>query len=164
MKECQECHEPKDQTAFSPYRRVCKACRARYQKRRAAIVRHTPEYLAKRAAYMRTRQKSGAAKARDRRHSLRLRLKYPRKIQARELLRRALERGGITRPEACERCGTTPRQRRDGRSGLHAHHHRGYDYPLDVVWLCYPCHTAEHRALPDAPPTDRGPETGPEEA
>lgn len=27
-----------------------------------------------------------------------------------------------------------------GADGMDAHHHRGYDYPLDVQWLCRSCH------------------------
>ena len=29
--------------------------------------------------------------------------------------------------------------------------YRGYDFPLDVVWLCPPCHKAADTALAEAP-------------
>jgi hypothetical protein len=43
--------------------------------------------------------------------------------------------GRLKRPESCERCGK--RGRVDG-------HHHDYSKPLDVEWLCRPCHTAHH--------------------
>jgi hypothetical protein len=38
----------------------------------------------------------------------------------------------------CAVCGEFP---------VHGHHHRGYDDPLDVVWLCPDHHREEHRKL-----------------
>lgn len=64
------------------------------------------------------------------------------KIGARTAIRRAIESGSITRPEACERCGAKNRSCSDGRSYLQAHHH-DYLKPLDVEWICALCHRAE---------------------
>lgn len=55
-------------------------------------------------------------------------------------VRKAMRSGLLTRPEACSKCGTTPAPAKDGRSRLHAHHHKGYDAPLDVEWVCISCH------------------------
>jgi len=33
-----------------------------------------------------------------------------------------------------------------------AHHHRGYDHPLDVVWLCRSHHQAAHKEVTDVLP------------
>lgn len=49
----------------------------------------------------------------------------------------AVESGKITKPANCDDCY------RGGK--LHAHHHRGYDKPLEVEWLCSLCHNARHR-------------------
>lgn len=59
------------------------------------------------------------------------------------LVRRAIQQGALKRPDRCEECGTVPRRARDGRPLIQGHHHRGYDRPLDVVWLCVDCHRAE---------------------
>jgi hypothetical protein len=46
--------------------------------------------------------------------------------------------GKIVRPSACSRCDKTGK--------IEAHHHNGYarEHRLDVVFLCEPCHKAEH--------------------
>lgn len=78
-------------------------------------------------------------------HSQNYRKANPEKELAKRLVRDAIRRGDLVRPEACPRCGKSP-ETIDGRTGIHAHHHNGYDNPLDVIWLCYDCHVAEHRA------------------
>lgn len=60
--------------------------------------------------------------------------KYPEKIRAHVAVRRALKRGDLTRPNKCSRCGNV---------GDIEGHHRDYDKPLDVEWLCIPCHGVE---------------------
>jgi hypothetical protein len=44
-------------------------------------------------------------------------------------------RGKLT-PEPCESCGSEEAEK----------HHEDYSQPLEVRWLCRPCHLAEHRA------------------
>lgn len=54
-------------------------------------------------------------------------------------LKRALMSGAIERPSSCSRCGA---------SGVRIEgHHPDYTRPLDVVWLCSPCHKAEHKRV-----------------
>lgn len=55
---------------------------------------------------------------------------------ARRILTAAVKRGEITPPKACERCS-------EKKKRLEAHH---WDYrePLDVKWLCPPCHAVVH--------------------
>lgn len=52
----------------------------------------------------------------------------------------AQKRGQITK-RPCEDCGSLKSQK----------HHPDYTRPLDVIWLCRPCHTAQHRGERDAP-------------
>jgi hypothetical protein len=70
----------------------------------------------------------GGAKARD---------------SAQNKLEKAVLRGRLTRPTTCERCGQEPPPFKDGRTAIQAHHH-DYSKPLDVTWLCQPCHHAVH--------------------
>jgi hypothetical protein len=56
------------------------------------------------------------------------------KLQARSLVRRAILDGRLIR-QPCGNCG---------ESRSHAHHH-DYSKPLDVQWLCSPCHGLQHR-------------------
>lgn len=46
-------------------------------------------------------------------------------------------------PEPCEKCGTSP-DKTNGRCVVHAHHD-DYNKPLDVRWLCQPCHFEWHK-------------------
>jgi hypothetical protein len=48
----------------------------------------------------------------------------------------AIQSGELVRPMTCERCP-------DEALDIVAHHH-DYDKPLDVEWLCRPCHGKHH--------------------
>ena len=56
--------------------------------------------------------------------------------RAREQFSRVLKTGRVQRPTACERCGT--------ETGQLEGHHDDYNKPLDVTWLCRPCHNIVH--------------------
>lgn len=58
------------------------------------------------------------------------------KVRSRSALNGAVRRGLIKRPLECSRCGTSD-GRREG-------HHPDYNRPLDVQWLCPPCHNIVH--------------------
>lgn len=47
----------------------------------------------------------------------------------------AVRYGKILKPDICMNCGTKPKR-------LEAHHYKGYDHPLKVIWLCTSCHRA----------------------
>lgn len=61
--------------------------------------------------------------------------KNPEKRAAHEAVRDALRRGQLTR-QPCEICGST--------ENVDAHH-RDYNFPLRVTWLCRLHHMREHR-------------------
>lgn len=58
------------------------------------------------------------------------------KALARGKLKYAIKTGKVARG-VCERCGA---------QDTHGHHH-DYSKPLDVIWLCAPCHGLEHQKL-----------------
>lgn len=62
--------------------------------------------------------------------------------RAKNLVRNALKRGELTRPDTCSKCGDKPAPAKDGRSRIHGHHH-DYSKPLEVEWLCAKCHREE---------------------
>jgi hypothetical protein len=64
---------------------------------------------------------------------------------AQNKLEKAIQRGEITRPDECSRCGTAYRFK-DGRTAIQAHH-PDYTKPLDVIWLCQRCHHEEHKEV-----------------
>lgn len=60
---------------------------------------------------------------------------FKMKQKARTLTGQAIKRGHLIK-QPCQQCGAFDVQ---------AHHH-DYSKPLDIVWLCKPCHLAEHTA------------------
>ena len=76
---------------------------------------------------------------------IRLVQRDPVKELAYRLVRLALKRGDLVRPEVCASCKTDPGKCVDGRHKIHAHH-RDYSRPLDVEWICMSCHRKEERA------------------
>ena len=63
-------------------------------------------------------------------------------LRARNAVERAIKNGRLV-PQPCEHCGKQFRLS-DGRNGIQAHHD-DYSKPLEIRWLCYLCHRAEHR-------------------
>lgn len=50
---------------------------------------------------------------------------------------RRIKAPALLKPPYCPMCGKpTPTHK------LHGHHHKGYDMPLDVLFVCQPCHAA----------------------
>lgn len=48
----------------------------------------------------------------------------------------ALQTGKLIRPTVCEKCGDMCKPQA---------HHEDYEKPLEVIWLCRPCHGKRHR-------------------
>lgn len=65
--------------------------------------------------------------------------------KARAFTRQALRVGVLTRPPTCSSCGAT---------GRIESHHEDYSKPLEVTWLCRPCHIQRHT---DRPPIEKDP-------
>ncbi len=61
--------------------------------------------------------------------------RYPEKEACRDKLKKAVKSGKIQRPTICTDCNET--------KPLFAHH-EDYSKPLDVIWLCRPCHRKRH--------------------
>lgn len=61
----------------------------------------------------------------------------PEQLKARSVISNAVRTGKILKPRVCDWCGGS-----EGR--IEAHHWLGYDKPLDVIWLCRPCHEGFH--------------------
>lgn len=58
-------------------------------------------------------------------------LRHQDRVDARHDLQHEVEAGRLVRPKKCQWCGT---------EGLIEGHHEDYKRPLDVIWLCQPCH------------------------
>ena len=63
--------------------------------------------------------------------------KYPDRYMAKNLLNNAIKSGKVKKPIHCSVC-------KQEFHTLHGHH-KDYDEPLNVVWVCVKCHTNLHR-------------------
>jgi hypothetical protein len=63
--------------------------------------------------------------------------KHPERRRARNAVNNAITSGRLKRQTVCEDCGSTPEKIQK--------HHECYSKPLEVVWLCVPCHGKRHR-------------------
>ncbi|USL89278.1 homing endonuclease [Bacillus phage vB_BceH_LY2] len=59
------------------------------------------------------------------------------KEEARMLVKKAISEGELVRPDYCSKCGV---------EAYVECHHKDYTKPLEVDWLCKPCHEEEHHA------------------
>ena len=100
------------------------------EKNRSAARAHSRKY---------NKSEKGAAKNRE--GSLKYMKKNTEKVRAQQLVRNAVRRGDITPEVRCEECGEETK--------LHGHHDN-YSCPLDVRWLCPPCHKEHHAAITEA--------------
>jgi len=131
MKQCFKCGEEKPLTEFYEHQRMadghlgkCKECT---KKDSRANRRKRIEY------YREYDRKRGAHGPEDK--TVRYRSKNPEKYYAHTAVSNAIRSGELMKPNNCEKCGA--------ERLLHAHH-PDYSKPLDVEWLCVPCHTLAH--------------------
>lgn len=75
--------------------------------------------------------------------------KYHIEHRVRGIFRTWVKANGVKPPEKCSRCG---------KPGRIIAHHPDYSKPLEVEWLCRPCHALEHIESLKGP---RGPQKNP---
>jgi len=158
---CIDCKTMKERAAFFRWGRVCRECQARA--RRVAHVQWTEEdWEAQREKQRQDAPRRNAARRlrhacmsddereKDRQYQRRLYEADPDRVIARGLawrarnydrfllanraglkVRRAIAAGLIQRPDTCETCG---------RQRVIEAAHEDYARPLEVRWLCRPCH------------------------
>lgn len=150
MIDCQYCKtsKPTDDFYQSSIRKdgkngSCKECvRAKVRANRAKNIDHYLEFDRKRANnpdrvqarkdYQLTERGQQKASAAKRAYAER----NPLIRQAHNAVNNALRDGKLARASCCETC--------QSEAELHGHH-CDYNKPLDVMWLCDPCHKAWHK-------------------
>jgi hypothetical protein len=142
---CRTCKKPFEPASYllrkTDY--LCLNCRRSYnaawrERRRAAGLTASgtrtwaPE---KRAVFLERQRQREEVKQRDRRAQARIRNdpNFRSRIRARMEVRNAIRRGEMRRPDACQDCGRTDLKV--------CAHHEDYSKPLEVQWLCRPCHS-----------------------
>lgn len=154
MKVCQVCRVSKELEQFHADKRGsqgrsnrCRSCASEYAKvyyslNKEQIKATSREYRGSNAGNIKRKIKewlsTEGGKAKTAAVKKKHRQKYPDRHTARKLLRLAVKSGDVVRGEVCETPGCS------SAAGLEGHH-VDYTRPLQVVWLCKPCHTAVHR-------------------
>jgi hypothetical protein len=85
---------------------------------------------------------------RQKRHVEAYKARNPHKRAAHREVEFALRSGDLARPARCEACGKKHER-------IHAHH-EDYDRPLDVIWLCQPCHVLLHKMKREGTKPEKG--------
>lgn len=132
VKNCTQCGEEKPLADFYAHKAMkdghlsaCKDCT------KARVRRHRQENSDRVRAYDRERSKQPHRVAKRKEI---LRNQPPERTKARYLVSNAI-RDGRLKKQPCTFCGS--------QDGIEAHHH-DYARPLDVTWLCTPCHRKFH--------------------
>lgn len=137
MKPCFKCHQEKELSEFHKGKRMadghlnkCKSCCKIYNienRERKRIYNSQPHIMAAIRRYKKTDAgKLSSKKSTD---------KYINSIKARRKVNNAIKYGRIIRPDTCEECGVICKP---------DSHHHDYLKPLDVKFLCKPCHAEWH--------------------
>lgn len=146
-KKCTKCLLVLPHSAYTPHHKNQGGVRSRCRRCEAAVKRERcrrPDVVLRNRAYYREyymkNRDAVQRKARlkdERRRRAGLVTVDPYRFRARYTLRHAVTAGRIKKPKECEGCGWI--------GNLHGHHHKGYNKPLDVQWLCSICHGKKHR-------------------
>lgn len=136
-KACFKCSEVKDISEFYPHKMMgdghlnkCKDCT------KSDVNKHRLANVERIRAYDRDRAKNPERAKAASEISKRWRQEDGRRVKCHKAVARAVRNGDLIR-QCCERCS----------SEKSLAHHESYDCPLDVVWLCQPCHKARHKEM-----------------
>ena len=136
-KECFKCKTVKPLEEFYKHSAMadghlnkCKECTKK------DVGQHREQNLEKVRAYDRERGKNKERRKAAVEINRAWRAEDKRRLAAHNAVSRAVRNGHLFR-EPCVRCG-------ESKSLAH---HEDYDEPLDVVWLCQPCHKQRHKEI-----------------
>ena len=139
MKTCFKCNVQKPLTEFykhpamaDGYLNKCKSCN------KTDSLEHRNANIKKVRAYDRERSKHPHRVELHKEQTKMWRSADKRRNQCHNAVARAIKSGELTRLP-CIRCGETKSLA----------HHENYDEPLNVVWLCQPCHKQRHKEIKD---------------
>ena len=139
MKTCFKCDCAKPLSEFYKHSAMadghlnkCKECTKK------DVGSHREENLEKIREYDRDRGKNKQRIKLSVEHNKAWRAEDRRRVVAHSAVARAIRSGALHR-EPCVRCGETKSLA----------HHEDYDLPLQVMWLCQPCHKKRHKELRD---------------
>lgn len=152
LKYCYICKEKKtldcfysDKNRYDGLNKRCKPCDIIHRNKYKFHSRPRPGDTEAMKRYAKRYAKTPEGKKAINEASQRSRAKYPEKWNARARLRYAVKKGEITKPQYCERLGSTC----SDFTKIQAHHYAGYDGDnwKNVSWLCSRHHADEHLSI-----------------
>jgi hypothetical protein len=136
VKTCKTCLVTKDAAEFYSRGLECRVCTgARVKRNKLANRAYYSFYSASKGQPYRRRVDKEANRAR----SAKWYAANKHKRAAHDKVSKALASGKLIKPASCQSCGIN--------CGRLEGHHADYMKPLEVVWLCDPCHSAVHRKV-----------------
>lgn len=152
MKECNICQILKPLTEYYKHSKmadghlnVCKKCRITQQiEARNNRLEYYQEYdrnrpnKEERTKKVMEYQQTTKGKEVKQKCVAKYKINYPLKYKANNAVNSAIKSGKLIKPLICECCNNTFTSRQ-----IHGHH-KDYSKPLDVMWLCHPCHVNWH--------------------
>lgn len=126
MKDCSKCLIPKEEGDFYRGMKKCKECH------KAFVRTAYRKNIEANRDYEKKRFQDPVRRAAAQRYQEKRRAKNPEKYRARTAVGNAIRDGRLKR-EPCEVCGQKAQA-----------HHEDYQKPLEVRWLCFKHHRAEH--------------------
>jgi ribosomal protein S27AE len=137
MKECFKCKAAKPLSDFYKHSKMadgyvnkCKECN------KNDVTEHRNKNLEKIREYDRARGKESKRLKATAEITRAWRAEDSRRAVAHSSVARAVRNGTLARQPCC-RCG-------DAKTVAH---HEDYDKPLEIVWLCQPCHKQRHKEI-----------------
>lgn len=139
MKACFKCGIEKPLSEYYRHKKMsdgylgkCKECT------KADVTAHRNANIERVRAYDMARAKLDHRVAAAKAVTARRRAENPEMYMAHCLVNNAVRDGRLKKPSQCQWCGRVAR--------IHGHHD-DYSKPLDVMWLCAPCHKQRHKQL-----------------
>jgi hypothetical protein len=132
---CGECDRARDRERWNRSERRRNLVRISERKRAA----ENPELFRIKKRMMRIANPE-KAKALSRKYREKNDKKLAPQIAAKNAVQKAIRSGILVRPSQCSLCKKEPPKSSRGWSVIQGHHYKGYDHPLDIQWLCPPCH------------------------
>lgn len=155
FKQCRKCGVDKAVSEFYAHRgskaprdglqSYCKKCCSATSMERAKTPDGQAYYRGWKSKWLKTPKGKESQKTNARRYKA----ANPLKTKARKLTNLAVEFGVLVRPGTCSACGAVGKNYENGRFSIEAHH-PDHSKPLDVIWLCMPCHRQADKEVANA--------------
>lgn len=140
MKKCFKCGKEKELNKFYKHSEMADGYLGKcIECAKKDVLEHRNKNIERIRAYDRQRGKlPHRIKANAKRNKIR-RKQYPLKYAAKIMVGNAVRDGRLKKLKYCERCGTKEKRLMG--------HHEDYYKPLEVIWLCQPCHVQRHKEI-----------------